>query len=89
MLAIRVWRLLRAGLPMYEAEGLETLHARSFTLDSKYPLDVARDGEAMRLDPPVDFTLQESALRVVCPRLHVRITFQRLPGARIFAAHAN
>jgi diacylglycerol kinase family enzyme len=68
LLAIRVLRLLRDGRPMYQAEGLETLHARNFSLDSKYPLDVARDGEAMLLDPPVSFTLHESALRVVCPR---------------------
>jgi diacylglycerol kinase family enzyme len=69
LLAIRVSRLLRAGRPMYQAKGLETLHARSFTLDSKYPLGVARDGEAMLLDPPVSFALHESALRVVCARL--------------------
>ncbi len=62
--AVRAAAALGRGDPPHRA-GLEMLHAPVVTLTSARPLDLARDGEAERVSPPVTLLVQESALGVM------------------------
>lgn len=58
-----LWRLARRRRP--RTAGLEILHAPSFTLESRRPLDVALDGEPFRIPAPLHFRIEPEGLRVV------------------------
>jgi diacylglycerol kinase family enzyme len=62
--ALRAVAALGRGEPPHRA-GLEMLHAPVVTLTSARPLDLARDGEAERVAPPVNLTVLEGALDVL------------------------
>jgi undecaprenyl-diphosphatase len=62
--ALRTLRTLRRGDPPHQA-GLETLHAPVVKLTCARLLDLARDGEAERVTPPVTLMVLEGALRVL------------------------
>jgi diacylglycerol kinase family enzyme len=60
-------------LYVYEAPGLlpTTWSERSadeVRIEARGTIRAAIDGEAVRLDPPLDFRIEPSALRVLCPR---------------------
>jgi diacylglycerol kinase family enzyme len=61
--ALRTVATLRRGDPPHQA-GLETLHAPIVKLCSPRVLDLARDGEAERVTPPVTLIVLERALEV-------------------------
>ena len=61
--ALRTVATLRRGDPPHQA-GLETLHAPVVKLRSPHVLDLARDGEAERVTPPVTLIVLERALEV-------------------------
>jgi diacylglycerol kinase family enzyme len=61
--ALRTVATLRRGDPPHQA-GLETLHAPVVKLHSPHVLDLARDGEAERVTPPVTLVVLEGALEV-------------------------
>jgi diacylglycerol kinase family enzyme len=61
--AIRTLGTLRRGDPPQRA-GLETFHAPVVKLRSAGLLDLARDGEAERVTPPVTLLVMEGALQV-------------------------
>ncbi len=61
--AIRAVATLRRGDPPHRT-GLEMLHAPVVTLTSAGPLDLARDGEAERVEPPVTAEVLRGALEV-------------------------
>jgi undecaprenyl-diphosphatase len=62
--AVRALGTLRRGEPPHQA-GLETLHAPVVKLRSQGLLDLARDGEAERVTPPVTLMVLEAALEVL------------------------
>jgi len=63
--AIRVYTRLHAS--RYTADPvIETLRARRFVLRSDEPIDIALDGEEMRLDGRLVFDYDAKALRVFC-----------------------
>ncbi len=63
-LGLRVlWRLARGERP--RTPGLEILHAPAFELSARRPVDIALDGEAWRVRPPIAFCLEPDALRVI------------------------
>jgi diacylglycerol kinase family enzyme len=59
--------LMRRGRPLQHA-GVEVLSARRFTLEAEQPLDLSRDGEVERCDPPIEFCVHPAALRVIAKR---------------------
>jgi diacylglycerol kinase family enzyme len=61
--ALRTVGSLRRGDPPHQA-GIEVLHAPMVKLRSAGLLDLARDGEAERVTPPVTIMVLEGALRV-------------------------
>ena len=61
--AVRTLATLRRGDPPHQA-GLEILHAPVVKLHCGRVLDLARDGEAERVTPPVTLIVLERALRV-------------------------
>jgi undecaprenyl-diphosphatase len=61
--ALRTVGSLRRGDPPHQA-GLEVLHAPTVKLRSQRLLDLARDGEAERVTPPVTLLVLEGALQV-------------------------
>jgi undecaprenyl-diphosphatase len=62
--ALRTLRTLRRGDPPHLA-GIEVLHAPVVKLTCGGLLDLARDGEAERVTPPVTLMVLEGALRVL------------------------
>ena len=63
-LGVRVLgRLLRGERP--RTIGLEIVHAPALVLEADRPIDVALDGEPLRLRPPVSFAIEPQALRVI------------------------
>jgi diacylglycerol kinase family enzyme len=61
--SLRAVKTLRRGEPPHQA-GLETLHAPVVRLTCAGLLDLARDGEAERVTPPVTLMVLERALEV-------------------------
>jgi diacylglycerol kinase family enzyme len=61
---LRALWLMRRGRPVQQA-GVEVIRARCFTLEADEPLDISRDGEVERRDPPIEFSVHAQALRVV------------------------
>jgi diacylglycerol kinase family enzyme len=68
-LAASVLMRLARREPITSDPRIDVLHTRSFAIDARRPVDLARDGEVTRLDPPVAFKIHDRALRVVCPEL--------------------
>ncbi len=63
-LGLRVlWRLLQGEPP--RTSGLEILHAPAVVLESARTIDVALDGEPLRLRPPLEFRILPEALEVI------------------------
>ncbi len=66
-----LWRLARGERP--RTAGLELVHVSAFELAARHPIDVALDGEPMRLPAPIPFRLERAALEViVAPELDVK-----------------
>lgn len=61
---VRAIRHLRGGGSIEDA-GLEVMHAAAFTLEARQAVDVSRDGEVERLEPPIVFEIEPAALRVL------------------------
>lgn len=62
--AFRLFRHLKRGMKLRD-DRLDVVHTKKFTLDARKVIDVALDGEAFRMRPPLDFAVLENALRVV------------------------
>ena len=63
-LGVRVlWRLLRGRRP--GAGGLEIVHAPAFVLEAPRPIDIALDGEPLRLDAPIRFRIEVEVLQAI------------------------
>jgi undecaprenyl-diphosphatase len=58
-----VW-LMKRGMPV-EGAGVEVISTESFTLESDQAVDISRDGEVERRDPPLEFRVHPEALRVL------------------------
>lgn len=63
-LSTRMLRHMKRGLEPRDPE-LAVLRARAFTLSSHKAIDIALDGEPMRLETPLRFAFRENGLRVV------------------------
>ena len=63
-LAFRLFRHLKQGLEPKDAK-LEVLRAPRFTLNSRKPIDIALDGEPLKLRGPLEFSIRENALKVL------------------------
>lgn len=64
-LGVRVlWRLWHDETP--RTRGLEIVRAPAVMLDAGRPIDVALDGEPLRLRPPLHFRILPDALAVIC-----------------------
>jgi diacylglycerol kinase family enzyme len=61
-LAFRLFRHLKRGLEPRD-ERLEVLRGRSFTVTSHRSIDMALDGEPVRIHGPLKFAIRENALR--------------------------
>lgn len=64
-LGFRLFRHLKKGLGPRE-EHLDVLRARDFTLHSERPVDVALDGEPFLMRTPLEFSIRENALKILC-----------------------
>ncbi|HEX9106973.1 MAG TPA: diacylglycerol kinase family protein [Longimicrobiales bacterium] len=63
-LALRVlWRLARGRRA--RTDGLEILHAPAVMLEARHPIDIALDGEPLRLSAPLQFVIEPEALQVI------------------------
>ena len=60
-----LWRLLRGQRP--DPADVEILHAPALTLEARHAIDVALDGEPLRLRPPLRFAIHSAALEVIAP----------------------
>jgi len=60
--------------------GSLTWEPSTFEVDSAGPIDVGMDGEALRMAPPLWFTIRPGALRIRLPRAEARLSLQ--PGFR-------
>ena len=58
-----LWRLLRGRRP--RTLGLEIVHVPAFELTSRRAIDIALDGEPLRMPPPVAFRIDPAALEVI------------------------
>ena len=63
-LGFRLFRHLKRGLEPRD-EKLEVVRARHFTITAPKPIDIALDGEPLKLRGPLDFTIRENALKVL------------------------
>lgn len=59
-------RLMRRQLPIEDA-GVELLHTRALTVHAHHRIDSTADGEILRLNPPVEIEVRDSALHVLVP----------------------
>ena len=62
--ALKAFWLLRRGESLGRA-GLEVMQAQDLVLEARRPIDVSLDGEVARVEPPLEFTLEPSSLRVL------------------------
>lgn len=63
-LSFRLILHLKRGLEP-RARNLEVLHSPEFSLNAQHALDIAMDGEPLRLRGPLHFAIRENALRIL------------------------
>lgn len=61
---MRALWLMKRGMPV-ERAGVEVIRTESFTLESDQAVDISRDGEVERREPPLEFRVHPEALRVL------------------------
>lgn len=64
-LGVRLLRHLRQGLEP-RAPGLVVEHAAHFVLQARHAVDIALDGEPIRMRTPLTFAFRDNALRLLC-----------------------
>jgi diacylglycerol kinase family enzyme len=61
---LRALWLMKRGMPL-ERAGIEVISTERFTLECDQAVDISRDGEVERIQPPLEFRVHPEALRVL------------------------